>query len=114
MSNNYKYQVNQQIDLRQYNSYCEDCLLRSIILARKYRNILESLIDKHKIPRNRSFEDRILQFICPAFNKPMDLYYDQGGPKMIQLYPKEEIAKIDEMIFWALKQLIELKIFKPS
>lgn len=112
MSTNPKNTINHQVDLCQYKSYTEDCLLKSITLARQYKDKLKTLFTGHKIPENRSFEDRVLLFICPEFQKLIDLYYKHGGQKMVQLYTEEDIAKIDNIILMALKRLFK-KIFKP-
>ena len=105
MINVRKNYINHQVDLCQYKSYSEDCLPKSMVLARQNRNKLEDLFVNHDIPENLSFEDRVLLFICPAFRKLIELYYVHGGQKMIQLYSKKDIIKIDNIILMALKKL---------
>lgn len=105
MSTIHKDNLDQQVDLCQYKSYGEDCLLKSMSLARQYRDKLETIFIKQKIPDNWSYEDRVLLFICPDLRKQIDFYYTHGGHKMVQLYTEEDIAKIDNIILMALKRL---------
>jgi len=108
MSSIHKNNLDQQVDLCQYRSYSENCLPKSMSPARQYRGKLETFFNKHKLPDNWSYEDRVLLFICPAFRKQIDLYYAHGGKKMIQLYTEEDISTIDNTIFLALKRLFVL------
>lgn len=73
MSTIYKNNVDPHVDLCQYKSYGEDCLLKSMSLARQYRDKLETIFKKHKIPNNWSYKDKVLLFICPVFRKQIDL-----------------------------------------